>query len=378
MFNDSHRAFQSRLIGMLSRLDGSALARANTIVPTLAKLELLPLLAPIARDSSSELSPGSSGIDLRAICLAREALAYLSPLADGIFAVQGLSIHPLILARSAVHDASVARAVAGEAVGAFALTEPEAGSDVASIRATAVREGDRWVLSGEKVFISNATIADFFVVFAKTQPDAGKAGISAFLVPKSSPGLIVEEMPTSDGHPLGRVTLQRSSVAHDALIGGEGEGMRLAMQTLDAFRTSVGAAAVGMAARAFDEAVAHVTTRVQFGKPLAQFQLTQGALAEMMTEMEAARMMVYRAAWMKDTSVASSADVAMAKLFATEAAQRVVDRAVQLHGGLGVVGSVVERLYSSVRPLRIYEGTSEIQKLIIGAAIVREHSADRS
>jgi acyl-CoA dehydrogenase len=258
--------------------------------------------------------------------------------------------------------------LAGRTVGGFALTEPEAGSDVASMRAVARRDGDGWRLDGEKTFISNVGIAGFFVVFASTDPSLGKKGISAFLVEADAPGLVQEPIITIDDHPLGRLIMNG---AHAQLVGEVGQGLRLALGTLDVFRTSVGAAAVGMGQRALDEALAHVKQRVQFGKPLAEFQLVQAALAEMATELQAARLLVAHAAWAKDTGRAGKIEVAMAKMFATEGAQRIIDRAVQLFGGLGVVrGSTVERLYRSVRALRIYEGTTEIQKLIIGGALV--------
>jgi acyl-CoA dehydrogenase len=263
--------------------------------------------------------------------------------------------------------------LAGRTVGGFALTEPEAGSDVASLRSTARREGDGWRLEGEKVFISNVGIARYFVVFANADPAAGKKGISAFLVEADAPGLATEPIATIDDHPLGRLVMRG---ANAQLVGEVGQGLRLALGTLDVFRTSVGAAANGIAQRALDEALAHVKKRVQFGKPLAEFQLVQAALAEMATDLEASRLLVARAAWAKDTKQAGKTEVAMAKMFATEAAQRTVDRAVQLLGGLGVVrGGAVERLYRSVRALRIYEGTTEIQKLIIGGALVEDREA---
>jgi acyl-CoA dehydrogenase len=255
----------------------------------------------------------------------------------------------------------------GKRIGAFALTEPEAGSDVASMRSTARKDGDTWRIDGEKVFISNAGIAHHYVVFANADPQLGKKGISAFLVDAGD--LEVEKMPLSIDHPLGRLELNGS---RGTLLGNVGQGMRLALGTLDVFRTSVGAAACGMARRALDESIARVKSRVQFGRPLAELQLTQAALAEMATELDAARLLVYRAAWLKDRGESAAAEVAMAKMFATESAQRIIDRAVQLHGGLGVTeGTTVERLYREIRPLRIYEGTTEIQKLILGGLLVK-------
>lgn len=311
-------------------------------------------------------------LDVRALCLVREALAYRSPLADSIFAVQGLGSYPLVLGGDFPGRDAILREVAkGERVCAFALTEPEAGSDVASMRTVAEEEGGAYYLTGEKIYISNVGLAHHYVVFANADPAAGKKGISAFLVSAREAGLELVSVPVGGGHPLGRLVLTRCKA--ERMIGDKGQGLRLALGTLDVFRTSVGAAACGMARRALDETLAHVRSRTQFGKRLVDFQLTQAALAEMWTKLEAARLLVYRAAHAKDTGHAdASLFVAMAKLEATESAQLVIDRAVQLHGGSGVVeGSVVEQLYRDVRPLRIYEGTSEIQKLILGAALAK-------
>jgi len=324
------------------------------LVAKLGLLHVFPLLGP-------EKS-------VRALCVAREILAYASPMADAIFAVQGLASHPLALAGVDRWRARIDDVLAGRIVGGFALTEPEAGSDVASLRSTAKRHGDGWQLDGVKTFISNVGIARYFVVFANADPSLGKKGISAFLVEADAPGLTLEPIATIDDHPLGRLVM---SGAHAHLLGELGQGLRLALGTLDVFRTSVGAAANGMAQRALDDALAHVKSRVQFGKPLAEQQLVQAALADMATELQASRLLVAQAAWAKDTHRAGKIEVAMAKLYATEAAQRTVDRAVQLFGGLGVVrGRSVEKLYRSVRALRIYEGTTEIQKLIVGGALV--------
>lgn len=374
-FDAAHQALASKLEAALAP-GGRPLPHGHAevdvaagVVPWLARAELTELLVP-----------RGGRMDVRALCVAREALGYVSPLADAIFAVQGLGAQPLVQATSFRRRDEVLDAMrAGTTVGAFALTEPEAGSDVASMRTTARREGDVWILDGDKVFISNVGIAHAFVVFANADPAAGKRGISAFFVEAGAPGLALETIKTSGDHPLGRLVMRGCRVAADALVGEVGHGMRLALGTLDVFRTSVGAAAVGMAERALDESLAHVARRKQFGQALADFQLTQAALAEMATELEAARMLVARAAWLKDSTAEASRSptspataVAMAKLYATEAAQRIIDRAVQLHGGLGVVdGSVVERLYREIRPLRIYEGTSEIQKLIIGSALAK-------
>lgn len=334
--------------------------------------------AQVARRMGQELGlyrllvPDQGAVDLRALCLVREALGQVSPLADAIFAVQGLGVTPLVMAANAEQRARLLpAAVQGEAIFGFGLTEPEAGSDVAGMRTTARRDGDSFVLDGEKTLISNVGIAHHFVVFANADPAAGKKGISAFLVPADAPGLTLEPIPMSVDHPIGRLRMRGCRVPAQALLGEIGQGLRLALGTLDTFRVSVGAAAVGMARRALDEALAHVKKRVQFGKPLIEQQLVQAQLAEMATELDAARLLVLRAARLKDGGRERvPMEAAMAKLYATEAAQRIIDRAVQLHGGLGVTrGSVVERLYREIRPLRIYEGTSEIQHLIIGRAL---------
>jgi acyl-CoA dehydrogenase len=347
----------------------------------LAELGLFELLVPPCdggRRLSHEADHTRRALDVRALCLIREALAYHSPLADSVFAVQGLSSYPFVLVPGASGRAGVlAQVRSGETVGGFALTEPEAGSDVASMRTTARQGSEGWVLDGEKTFISNVGIAQRYVVFAKVigagPEGASKKTISAFAVDAPSPGLAQHAIETSGDHPLGRLVMHECQVPASALIGEIGHGLRLALGTLDVFRTSVGAAAVGMARRALDDTLARVKTRVQFGKRLADQQLTQAALADMATELDAARLLVFRAAWLKDHGQLAKREIAMAKLFATEAAQRVIDRAVQLHGGLGVTsGSFVERLYREVRPLRIYEGTSEIQRLIIGSSLAED------
>jgi acyl-CoA dehydrogenase len=377
-FDEPHRGLGKECDQSLTDED-VALHRPEHVVPRLAELGLLQLLVP-ANQGGGAWGNGGASVDVRALCVAREAIAYVSPLADSIFAVQGLGSHPILLAGEGARRAAIlAEVVRGERVCAFALTEPEAGSDVASMRTTARREGETWILDGEKVFISNVGIAHHYVVFANADPEKGKKGISAFLVDAKSEGLTTEPIAMSVDHPLGRIAMKSCKVPASALIGEVGHGLRLALGTLDVFRTSVGAAAVGMARRALDEAVARTTSRVQFGKPLSEFQLTQAALADMATELDAARLLVCRAAWEKDqpgadgeaARRASATSVAMAKMYATEAAQRIIDRAVQLFGGLGVTDRcVVDRLYREIRPLRIYEGTTEIQKLIIGGALV--------
>lgn len=311
--------------------------------------------------------------DLRALCLVREAVAGASPLADAVVALQALGGTPFVLAgRDDQREAWLDAIVAGRAMAAFAMTEPGAGSDVAAMTTRAVRDGDGWVLHGEKHLISNAGIADVYVLFAVTTPGAGSRGITAFVVPGDTPGLTCEPQVLSAPHPLGRVRLTECRVPGNAVLGEVDRGFKLGMMTLDRIRPSVGAAACGMAARALDEAVRHTTTRRQFGQRLADFQLVREKIGRGATELDAARLLVYRAAWRKDRGAERIAvEAAMAKSFATEAAQRIVDDAVQLLGGAGVVvGHPVEHLYRAVRALRIYEGATDIQHLIIGGALI--------
>ncbi len=312
--------------------------------------------------------------DFRACCLIREALAAASPLADEVFALQCLGTYPITLAGSEEQrHLYLAEAVAGRAMAAFAMTEPEAGSDVASLQTTARRELGSWLLTGRKHLISNAGLADFYVVFAATDRTAGHRGISAFIVPAEAPGFeFVRAQVLSAPHPLGEITFDECRLPSDALLGVEGGGFRIGMATLDRLRATVAAAACGMARRALDEALAHARKRRQFGKPLAEFQLVQQKLARMATELAAARLLTYRAAYEADAGVARvTRESAMAKLFATEAAQRIIDDAIQVLGGTGLLmDHPVDRLYRAIRALRIYEGTSEIQHLVIARQLL--------
>ena len=314
--------------------------------------------------------------DLRALCLAREKVAAASPLADAVLALQALGGTPFVLSGT---DAQRARwldeIIAGRVMTAFAMTEPEAGSDVAAMTTRARPDGSGWVLDGEKHLISNAGIADLYLVFAVTTDGAGSRGISLFAVPGDADGLVFEgPQVLAAPHPLGRVRLAGCRVPGDALLGQRDAGFKLGMMTLDRVRPSVGAAACGMAARALVEALEHASTRRQFGEPLASFQLIREKIGRMATELEAARLLVYRAAWEKDHGEARiTLEAAMAKSFATEAAQHVIDEAIQIAGGRGVlVGHPVERLYRAVRALRIYEGATEIQRLIIAGELLKE------
>lgn len=313
--------------------------------------------------------------DFRGCCLVRERLAYASPLADAVFALQGLGCTPLALAGTGTQrDRWLEPALRGGAIAAFAMTEPEAGSDVASLRTRALRDGDGFVLNGEKTLISNAGIADFYLTFAVTDPQAGTRGISAFVVPADSPGLrFVKAQVLAEPHPLGEIRFEDCRIGADSLVGEEGRGLGLGLATLDRLRPTVGAAACGIAARALEEALRHAVEREQFGRALADFGITQEKLGRMATDLTAARLLVYRAAWTRDRG-AERTDVesAMAKAFATEMAQRVVDDAVQILGGRGVLAEhPVDRLYRAVRALRIYEGTTEVQRLIIAEHMIR-------
>jgi acyl-CoA dehydrogenase len=318
-------------------------------------------------------------LDVRSLCLIREELAYSSALADLAFVMQGLGTYAIAeAAPDHVRDFWLSRAASGKAIAAFALTEPEAGSDVAAIQTTARREGDTYVINGRKRFISNAGIADVYTVFARTGTrEDGRAVLSAFVVGSKMQGFsVVERTPLMAPHPIGEIAFNDCRVPAEDIVGNEGDGFGLAMQTLDTFRASVGAAACGMARRALDEAVRYSSARKQFGRLLSEHQLVQAKLADMITELDAARLLVYRAAYARDTAEGRfTREASEAKLFATEAAGRIIDSAVQIHGGTGLVsGTVVERLYRDVRALRIYEGTSEIQKLVIAGALLKEQS----
>ena len=317
-------------------------------------------------------------LDSRALCVARETLAYHDGLADFAFAMQGLGSGAITLAGTAAQrDRWLPSVARGEAIAAFALSEPGAGSDVAALAMRARREEDAWVLDGCKTWISNGGIADFYCVFARNGDTPGARGISAFVVPADTPGLVVaERIEVISPHPLARLEFSDCRLPLDALLGVEGDGFKLAMRTLDIFRASVAAAALGFARRAVDESVAHARSRRMFGATLADLQLTQAKVGDMAMEIDAAALLTYRAAWLRDVGQArTTKEAAMAKLSATESAQRVIDAAVQLHGGLGVThGHIVERLYRDIRALRIYEGATEVQKLIIGRELLKETS----
>ncbi len=311
----------------------------------------------------------SEKLGVRSLALCRETLAYYSGLADFSFAMQGLGSGAISLFGTDTQRNHYLPSVSqGKAIAAFALSEADAGSDVAAMTTSAECSGDEYILNGEKTWISNGGIAAFYCIFARTGEAPGARGLSAFIVDASNPGLsVTNRIETIAPHPLAQLSLSNCRVAGAALIGNPGDGFKIAMATLDVFRTTVAAAALGFARRALDEALNHTSTRQLFGAPLSALQMTEGAIADMATEIDASALLVYRSAWAKDCyQDRVTREAAMAKLYATEAAQRIIDQAVQLHGGRGVTkGNMAESLYREIRALRIYEGASEIQKVII-------------
>lgn len=314
-------------------------------------------------------------LDSRALCIARETLAYHDGLADFAFAMQGLGSGAVTLAGSAELQQSVLPRVArGEWIAAFALTEPEAGSDVGAMQCDARLEGDHYVINGEKTWISNGGIADVYCLFARTGEAPGTRGISAFVVFPDTPGFeVAERLEVIAPHPLARLRFTDMRVPVANRLGAPGEGFKIAMRTLDIFRASVAGAAIGFARRALDEALAHARSRRMFGHTLADFQLTQARLGDMATDIDAAALLTARAAWRRDVQrLPTTREAAMAKMTATENAQRVIDAAVQMHGGQGVRSGVkVESLYREIRALRIYEGATEVQKLIVARELLK-------
>ncbi|MDE2287521.1 MAG: acyl-CoA dehydrogenase family protein [Burkholderiales bacterium] len=373
--DDSHRAMAAALDDWCARElhvdhDGDTDAACVALVRQLGAAGWLKYCVPAAHGGALEQ------LDSRSLCLARETLARHDGLADFAFAMQGLGSGAITLAgRPAVQSRYLPRVARGEAIAAFALSEPEAGSDVAALQCTAVRDGEHFVLNGEKTWISNGGIADFYCVFARTGEAPGARGISAFVVDANTPGLsVAERIDVCAPHPLARLRFADCRVPADCLLGEPGQGFKLAMMTLDIFRASVAAAALGFARRALDEGVARAKSREMFGHTLADFQLTQAALGEMATAVDGAALLTYRAAWLRDVKgQRTTREAAMAKMFATEEAQRVIDRALQMFGGAGVMrGNVVERLYREIRALRIYEGATEVQKLIIARELLKD------
>ena len=370
-FDECHRVLAAALdawaaaeLGTLDHRDTDAACR--TLVRRLGAAGYLRHCVPAAYGGAS------AALESRALVVCRETLARHDALADFAFAMQGLGSGPITLAGSeAMKRELLPRVARGEAIAAFALSEPGAGSDVAALQCAARADGDAWVLDGAKTWISNGGIADLYCVFARTggAGERGTHGISAFVVHAGTPGLeIAERLEVIAPHPLARLRFANCRVPAAQMLGPPGEGFKLAMRTLDIFRASVAAAALGLARRALDEALAWARARPMFGGRLAELQLTQAALGDMATEIDAAALLTYRAAWLRDVAGRrTTREAAMAKMAATENAQRVIDRALQLHGGRGVqVGSAVEALYREIRALRIYEGATEVQRLIIG------------
>ena len=368
-FDDTHRAYAAKIDAWaqanLRDVDHHDVdAACRKLVKALGQGGFLINTAPASE---------ADKLDVRTLALSRETLARCSGLADFAFAMQGLGAGPISLFGSTEQRAAwLPKTRAGEAIAAFALSEAASGSDVANITTSARRDGDGYVIDGEKTWISNGGIADLYVVFARTGEAPGAKGLSAFIVEGSNPGLsIAERLEVIAPHPLARIGLSNCRVPASALIGKPGDGFKIAMATLDVFRTTVGAAALGFARRALDETVNRAGSRQLFGAPLGELQMVQGHIADMALDIDAAALLVYRAAWTKDMGAARvSREAAMAKLYATEAAQRVIDAAVQIHGGDGVrSGHPVETLYREIRALRIYEGASDVQKIIISRAV---------
>lgn len=355
----------ARLPGLLEGDELDATGATRRLVAALAEGGWL--------DAAVSGAPGVAPDSLM-LCLSRDILASHGALADFAFAMQGLGSGPIgLFGNAAQRERYLPDVKAGHRIAAFALTEPDAGSDVAAVATTARRDGGDYVLDGEKTFISNAGLADFYVVFARTGA-AGAKGLSAFIVDADTPGLDASgQLPTISPHPIGSVRLSSCRVPAESRLGEEGQGFAIAMGTLDVFRVSVGAAALGLARCAFGQALSRVQARKVFGAALSSYQLTQAKIADMAVGIDASALLVYRAAWTKTAQGGrTTREASMAKLFATEQAQQVVDQAVQLFGGLGVVrGVTVERLYRDVRALRIYEGTTEVQKLVIAAQYLK-------
>lgn len=334
------------------------------------------IVAALGRDGwlqPTAIDPAAPGpLDVRTLCLTRETLARHDGLADFAFAMQGLGTGAISLFGTLQQREWLEKTRRGAAISAFALSEPRSGSDVANMDMSATRDGDDYVLSGEKTWISNGGIADVYTVFARTGEAPGAKGISCFVVPADTPGLaIAERIEVVAPHPLARLSFNDVRVPASAMIGKPGDGFRIAMSVLDVFRSTVGAAALGFARRALDESLARAGGRELFGAPLFDLQMVQGHLADMALDIDAAALLVYRAAWTKDSGAPRvTREAAMAKLYATDRAQEVIDKAVQLHGGDGVRrGHIVESLYREIRALRIYEGASDVQKIIIARQI---------
>ena len=366
--------FEDRHRDLAARLDAWAAANLDGIDHhdvDAACRDLVVLLNDGGWLNHAAIDPDEDGakLDVRSLCLIRETLARYDGLADFAFAMQGLGSGAVSLFGTKAQRADILPKVrSGKAIAAFALTEPQSGSDVANIALEARADGSDFVLNGEKTWISNGGIADFYCVFARTGEAPGAKGLSAFLVPANTPGLsIAERLETIAPHPLARLKFSDCRIPATALIGLPGEGFKIAMSVLDVFRSTVAAAALGFARRALDETINRVQSRELFGAPLFDLQMVQGHVADMALDVDASALLVYRAAWLKDSGASRvSREAAMAKLYSTDHAQTVIDKAVQIHGGDGVrSGHIVETLYREIRALRIYEGASDVQKIII-------------
>lgn len=374
-FGDEHRTLANNLDTFLAADGLGAVshdeidAACKHLVKTLGKAGFLRPCVPRQYGGSSEI------LDSRALCVMRETLAYTDGLADFAFAMQGLGTGAISLSGSDEMKRHILPQVAsGEMISAFALSEPDAGSDVAAMTTAARRDGNDYVIDGEKVWISNGGIADVYTLFARTGEAPGTRGISAFVVFADTPGLVIaERIDTMAPHPLARIRFENCRIPASQLLGSPGEGFKIAMRTLDIFRPSVAAAALGFARRALDEAIAHARTRRMFGATLADLPTAQSTLGEMATAIDAAALLTMRTAWRRDVQkLPITREAAMAKMTATENAQWVIDQAVQMFGGRGVrVGEIIERLYREIRALRIYEGATEVQKLIIGRELMK-------
>ena len=376
LFKEEQRELKEKVIslckGKLAPLEekvGESKVMSREIADVLAESGLFKLFVPARYGNTTQMP------SLVSVCLVREELARRCPNAELIFVMQGLGSYPIVLSGNEELQAKYCPLIAsGEKIFTICLTEPNAGSDVGAIETTAVKDNDQWVLNGQKIFTSLAPDADIYSVFAKTDPDKGTRGISAFVVEKGWEGFDPgKRMDLMAAHPIGAPVFKDCSVPQENLIGELNAGFKVSMRNLDFFRSTVGAAAVGMAQAALDEAVSYAKGRFQFGKSISEFQSIQFKLADMATELTASRALVFRAAYIKDQGVERiTLESSMAKLYATEAAWRIIDEALQIHGGYGVIkGQHVERLYREIRALRVYEGTSEIQRLVIGNMLLK-------
>lgn len=376
LFKEEQRELKEKVISLckeklapLEEKVGESKVMSREIADVLAESGLFKLFVPAEYGNTTPMP------SLVSVCLVREELARRCPNAELIFVMQGLGSYPIVLSGNEELQAKYCPLIAsGEKIFTICLTEPNAGSDVGAIETTAVKDNDRWLLRGQKIFTSLAPDADIYTVFAKTDPDKGTRGISAFVVEKGWKGFDPgKRMDLMAAHPIGAPVFKDCSVPQENLIGELNAGFKVSMRNLDFFRSTVGAAAVGMAQAALDEAISYAKGRFQFGKSIAEFQSIQFKLADMATELTASRALVFRAAYIKDRGVERiTLESSMAKLYATEAAWRIIDEALQIHGGYGVIkGQHVERLYREIRALRVYEGTSEIQRLVIGNMLLK-------